>query len=162
MGIIGNNASSYYVETAAGIIIIQIVNGKLTSLKFAVDEKHCHNAIENCEIFDLDKRLKSYFDGEKVDFSDVPVDMSYLTDFGQKVMDQLRTVSYGCIISYSELAEMAGSPRAARAVGNVMASNRTPVVIPCHRVVAAKGKIGGFGLGIECKRILLKLEGISL
>ena len=77
----------------------------------------------------------------------------------------MREVGWGETVSYGELAEMAGRPRAARAVGSAMASSPLPFVIPCHRVVAAGGKIGGYGNGrnaIALKRRLLAREGVTL
>ncbi len=74
-----------------------------------------------------------------------------------------RDVRWGETVSYGELAEMAGRPRAARAVGNAMSRNPVPIVVPCHRVVAAGGRIGGYGLsGVPTKRFLLSLEGVEL
>jgi methylated-DNA-[protein]-cysteine S-methyltransferase len=79
------------------------------------------------------------------------------------VLDTLvRDVPWGETVTYGELADMVGAPRAARAVGNVMAHNPVPIVIPCHRVVAAGG-IGGYGVaGVETKRSLLALEGVRV
>ncbi len=76
-------------------------------------------------------------------------------------MDQLRQVGYGETVSYGELAERSGSPRAARAVGTVMATNRIPLILPCHRVLGSAGRIGGFSApqGIDLKRRMLDLEG---
>ena len=76
----------------------------------------------------------------------------------------VREVGWGETVSYGELAEMAGRPRAARAVGTAMRSNPLPFVIPCHRVVAAGGRIGGYGGGrnaVELKRALLAREGVT-
>jgi methylated-DNA-[protein]-cysteine S-methyltransferase len=76
------------------------------------------------------------------------------------VRDQLRRIGYAKSISYGELASLAGAPGAARAVGNIMAKNPLPLVIPCHRVLAAGGRIGGFSApaGTEMKRHLLRME----
>jgi methylated-DNA-[protein]-cysteine S-methyltransferase len=74
-----------------------------------------------------------------------------------------RDVGWGETVSYGELAEMAGRPRAARAVGNAMSRNPVPIVVPCHRVVTAGGRIGGYGpSGVPTKRFLLALEGVEL
>jgi len=91
----------------------------------------------------------------------MPVDLSRVdTGFPRTVYETLRReVGWGETVSYGELAEMAGRPRAARAVGNAMSRNPVPIVVPCHRVVGADGSLTGFGGGIENKRWLLHHEG---
>ena len=94
----------------------------------------------------------------------MPVDLSMVdAPFRRAVYETLhREVSYGETVSYGELAEMARRPGAARAVGNAMSRNPVPIVVPCHRVVASGGRIGGYGLsGVRTKRFLLALEGRS-
>lgn len=109
-------------------------------------------------------RLQAYARGARDDFKDVPVLLDGLTDFAQGVVKSCRGIGYGRTLSYGQLAAKAGSPGAARAVGSVMAKNRIPLVIPCHRVVASAGAIGGFSApsGIGMKRRLLDLEGVEL
>jgi methylated-DNA-[protein]-cysteine S-methyltransferase len=111
-------------------------------------------------IMDIVERLKSYAAGEAVDFSDVQVDQQHLTDFGRRIVKACRRIPRGKTRSYGELATACGSPGAARAVGRVMAKNRYPLVVPCHRVLAAGGLIGGFSApqGLMMKRRLLELE----
>lgn len=111
---------------------------------------------------DLPGRLRRYFDGESVDLSMVPIDHSAYGPFHAKVIAAAQQIPYGTLVTYQELARMAGSERAARAAGSAMASNNTPIVVPCHRVVAAGGKIGGFGPGLDWKRDLLKIEGVEI
>ncbi|MEA1864606.1 MAG: MGMT family protein [Euryarchaeota archaeon] len=101
--------------------------------------------------------LVLYFSGEVVDFSDCEVDLSYLSDFEQKVLLEVRKIPYGSVVTYSMLAERIGRRGAARAVGNALRKNPALVVIPCHRVVAKNG-IGGYVLGVDAKRGLLELE----
>ena len=112
---------------------------------------------------DLVSRLEGYAAGDEVTFDDVPVDLSHLTAFQQKVVRACRRISRGKTRTYGELAAAAGSPGASRAVGSVMANNRLPIVIPCHRVVGAGGSIGGFSApdGLDMKRRMLALEGLS-
>jgi methylated-DNA-[protein]-cysteine S-methyltransferase len=93
----------------------------------------------------------------------VAVDLSdYAPHPGVDVLQTLRReVGWGETVTYGELAEMAGRPRAARFVGNVMARNPIPILIPCHRVVAAGGRLGGYGAtGTDTKRWLLEREGV--
>jgi methylated-DNA-[protein]-cysteine S-methyltransferase len=96
----------------------------------------------------------------------VPIDLAGVNGFRRVVLETLvREVGWGETVSYGELAEMAGRPGAARAVGTAMATNPLPFVIPCHRVVAAGGRIGGYGGGPEAialKRSLLAREGVTL
>jgi len=111
-------------------------------------------------IVDVVERLARFAQGEPVDFSDVVVDESHLTPFGKRVVKACRRIPAGQTRGYGELAAESGSPGAARAVGQVMARNRYPLVVPCHRVLAAGGLIGGFSApqGLIMKRRLLDLE----
>ncbi len=110
----------------------------------------------------LAERFARFFAGEHDDFHDVELDLEDTTAFQRAVAEALRRIPYGEIVTYGELAAVAGHPGAQRAVGTLCAHNRFPVVIPCHRVIAANG-IGGYGsLGNEYKRRLLALEGVSL
>jgi methylated-DNA-[protein]-cysteine S-methyltransferase len=106
----------------------------------------------------LADRFRRYFAGERVAFDDVEVDLSWGTDFQLALAEALRDVPYGETVTYGELAALAGRPNAQRAAGTFCAGNRFPLVVPCHRVVAAGG-LGGYGsLGGEYKRRLLELE----
>jgi methylated-DNA-[protein]-cysteine S-methyltransferase len=108
---------------------------------------------------ELGERFAAYFAGAADSFDDVELDLDDWTPYQRALADALRAVPYGETVTYGELAALAGSPGAARAAGTFCAGNRFPLVIPCHRVVAANG-IGGFGsLGVEYKRRLLELEG---
>lgn len=108
----------------------------------------------------LQKRLVDYAAGKQVKFDDVPLALPELTDFQRRVLEQTRKIGYGKTLPYGELALRAGFPRAARGVGSVMSHNRFPVIIPCHRVVASQGKLGGYSgpQGICLKEQLLALE----
>lgn len=108
------------------------------------------------------ERLRAYFSGGRVDFARTEVDVEGWTAFQQDVLAALRDVRYGEVVSYSELARLAGYPKAQRAAGTFCARNRFPLVVPCHRVVSSDG-IGSYGsLGLDYKRRLLALEGVSL
>ena len=116
---------------------------------------------QNGLLADLAERLERYAAGEPVDFSDVRVDESHLTPFGKRIVAACRRIGWGSRRSYGELAVECGSAGAARAVGQVMAKNRFPLVVPCHRVLGAGGSLGGFSApeGLRMKRRLLDLEG---
>ncbi|WP_326599614.1 methylated-DNA--[protein]-cysteine S-methyltransferase [Streptomyces sp. NBC_01803] len=104
--------------------------------------------------------LTAYFEGGLRDFR-LPLDWSLVSGFtGQVLRELAATVPFGSVVGYRELAARVGDPGAARAVGAAMGANPLPVVVPCHRVVAADGGIGGFGGGLETKRALLALEGV--
>ena len=105
-------------------------------------------------------RLLSYAEGENVDFADIEIDESHLTPFARRVSRHCRNIQYGQTLTYGQLAKKAGSPSAARAAGSVMSKNRYPLVVPCHRVVAANRQLGGFSApgGTDVKRNLLSME----
>lgn len=113
----------------------------------------------------LDCMLSRYFKGDPVDFSRVPVQLS-VSRFQNAVLNQLRQVTYGEVRSYQWLAVNSGNPKAVRAVGGALGRNPVPIVIPCHRIIASKGALGGFmqghPAGSRLKSYLLKLEGVSL
>jgi methylated-DNA-[protein]-cysteine S-methyltransferase len=94
-------------------------------------------------------------------YSPVPIDLSGLSEFQLKVLKMLQRVPRGEVQTYAELARKAGKPGAARAVGNTMARNPVPILIPCHRVVPASGGTGNYGLGKARKRELLQREGAA-
>ncbi|BCA80004.1 methylated-DNA--[protein]-cysteine S-methyltransferase [Desulfuromonas sp. AOP6] len=104
-------------------------------------------------------QLQDYFDGHRRQF-ELTLDFSRLPAFTRKVLTTLSRVDYGRTLTYGELATLAGSPRAARAVGRAMATNPFPIVVPCHRVVGGGGKLTGYsgGKGLATKQWLLDLE----
>jgi methylated-DNA-[protein]-cysteine S-methyltransferase len=104
--------------------------------------------------------LQDYARGQKVDFRSVPIDIDKLTLFQRTVLQRCREIPYGETITYAGLAAAAGSPAAARAVGNVMRTNHFPLLIPCHRVVGSGGSLGGYSApdGLDMKQRLLHLE----
>jgi methylated-DNA-[protein]-cysteine S-methyltransferase len=107
----------------------------------------------------LAERFRAYFAGDDVAFDDVEVDLEDETPFGRDLADAVRAVPRGEVVSYGELATLAGRPGAARAAGSFCARNRLAIVVPCHRVVSADG-LGSYGsLGLDYKRRLLALEG---
>jgi len=107
----------------------------------------------------LEEGLTAFFLGKPVNFCHIPIDWSGYTPFQRAVLDVIRGLRFGEVMHYGQVACMAGYPRAARAAGNALGKNRTPVVIPCHRVVRADGSLGGFSGKPEWKKYLLRLEG---
>ena len=107
------------------------------------------------------RQLDEYFAGERQEF-ELEVDLGPAREFGRAVLEQLARVPYGELTTYGTLAERAGRPRAARAVGTIMNRNPVPIVLPCHRVVGSTGSLVGYAGGLDRKRTLLELEGSLL
>ena len=107
------------------------------------------------------RQLDEYFERRRHEF-DLDVDLRLTADFSRRVLEELAKVPYGETTTYGELAARAARPRAARAVGMVMNRNPLPIVLPCHRVVGANGKLVGYGGGLDRKEQLLRLEGAIL
>ncbi len=106
------------------------------------------------------RQLRAYFRGELKKFN-LPLAMEG-TDFQLRVWNALRAIPYGETVSYAQLAERIGNPKAVRAVGSANGSNPIPIIIPCHRVVGSNGSLTGFGGGLSTKRKLLELESKQL
>jgi methylated-DNA-[protein]-cysteine S-methyltransferase len=109
---------------------------------------------------DVMDRLRRFAEGEPVDFSTVPLSLEHLSPFARRVVAACRRIGWGHVSSYGDLAAACGSPAAARAVGSVMARNCFPLIVPCHRVLAAGGALGGYSApdGLRMKRRLLAME----
>jgi len=106
------------------------------------------------------RELDEYFGGQRQDF-DLPLDLSLSRGFRLLVQRLLPEIGYGQTRTYRQVAELAGSPRAIRAVGTACATNPLPVVVPCHRVLRADGTIGGYIGGPDAKAALLRLEAAA-
>lgn len=112
------------------------------------------------QISRLVEKIMKHLDGDLQDFRDVPVDLSAAAPFARRVLEAARHVPPGRTTTYGELARIAGRPDASRAVGQIMGANPVPLIIPCHRVVGAGGKSGGFSAygGRMTKADLLAIE----
>ena len=106
------------------------------------------------------RELKEYFDGRRKEFC-FPLDLRG-TSFQKRCWKALLRIPYGKTRSYAEIAADVGAPRAFRAVGQANHHNPIAIVVPCHRVITADGKLGGYGGGLEMKEKLLQLEGATL
>jgi len=106
------------------------------------------------------RELDEYFAGKRRKFT-VPLDL-HGTPFQLEVWQTLRRIPFGKAVSYGEEARMLGKPKAARAVGSANGRNPIPIIVPCHRVVAGDGSLGGYSAGLPMKRKLLALEGVSV
>ena len=108
------------------------------------------------------RAIKRYFAGIAVDFSDIPLDLHNATPFRHDVWLAARAIPWGETASYAGLAKrMSRSPGTARAVGQALGANPIPIIIPCHRILAADGSLGGFSAGLDWKRELLGIENIA-
>ena len=110
---------------------------------------------------DLHHRLKTYFNGEDVAFTDLVLDVDDATAFYRRCWEACRSIPRGETRTYRWLACEAGAPNAPRAAGQTMARNRMPIIVPCHRVIGSDGSLRGFGSGTErldLKRLLLEME----
>lgn len=107
---------------------------------------------------DITFKIIRYFNGEKINFDNVPITLRNFTDFGLKVLYNCRQIPYGKIITYKDLAKKVRRPKAYRAVGNILGKNPIPIIIPCHRVIGSDGELHGFTGGMNIKKALLKLE----
>jgi methylated-DNA-[protein]-cysteine S-methyltransferase len=109
--------------------------------------------------------IRRYFEGERIDFSQVPVDLGSLDPFFSRVYAEVRKLGWGETTTYGTVAKTLGAePQAARTVGQAMASNPVPLIVPCHRVLAAGGKLGGFSApgGSDSKARMLEIEGVAM
>jgi methylated-DNA-[protein]-cysteine S-methyltransferase len=130
-------------------------NTALHSIKFLKPgEEH-----KEKKTLDATIELERYFEGEVIEFSS-DLDISHLSPFEQKVLEETRNIKYGRTMTYSQLAEKIGCG-GARAVGNAIGKNPIPIIIPCHRIVAKKG-IGGYSSGIDIKIRLLEFEKLNV
>lgn len=161
------------LETPIGLLLLAATRTGLVQVVFHADARTVRRALTRLEqlfggppltgiphLATAVSELSAYFDGRLRTFT-VPLDWSLASGFSARVLRILACdVPYGGVVGYQDLADRAGEPGAARAVGAAMGSNPLPVVVPCHRVVASDGGIGGFGGGLETKRLLLALEGV--
>ena len=108
--------------------------------------------------------IQSYLAGRKVEFQAIALDLAGVSPFRRSIYEAARAVDWGRTVSYGELAERAGVPGAARAVGQALGQNPVPLIIPCHRILAAGKAAGGFSAfgGTDTKMRLLALEGVRL
>jgi methylated-DNA-[protein]-cysteine S-methyltransferase len=106
------------------------------------------------------RQLDDYFAGRRESF-ELPVDWALARQgFGRRVLDAATRIPFGAALSYREVAERAGNPRAVRAAGSALGANPIPIVVPCHRVLRTGGGLGGYAGGLDVKEQLLRLEGV--
>jgi methylated-DNA-[protein]-cysteine S-methyltransferase len=172
----GRGAHHYHVfETAGGFCGIAwnsvgITRFQLPARSAQATERNLLRRLHNAEpgtpppeVAQAVAAVRQYFAGEKVDFSAIAIDLDVKDEFFRRVYALVRRVSWGDTTTYGAVAkELGAGPEAARDVGQAMAKNPVPLIIPCHRVLAAGGKVGGFSApgGVTSKIRMLELEGI--
>lgn len=175
-------STTYIYRTDLPMMTLVVNNGKLIALDWFTQKTEKLlgklqaqadfvdiDTLKDDKSADLDKvillkivnELDEYFSGTRTEF-DVPLDISQGTSFQQKVWLELLKIPYGTTTSYAKLAKNIGKPTAFRAVANANGRNPISLIIPCHRVIASDGGLGGYTGGLEIKRILLDLESHSL
>jgi methylated-DNA-[protein]-cysteine S-methyltransferase len=163
-------------DTAHGVAAIAWSRGAVTAFRLPGETAHeaersllrrlpdAQRGDPPAEIAEVIARAVRYFAGEAVDFTDVAVDLGAQEPFFAAVYDAVRKLGWGEITSYGAIARSIGAaPEAARAVGQAMARNPAPLIVPCHRVLAAGGRVGGFSApgGSFSKARMLELEGVG-
>jgi len=141
------------INTPIGGLAIYEKDGTVVHVKFVDDKLMTPKSVL---LQNAVKQFDEYFNGVRHEF-DLPM-RPHGTDFQKKVWECLRAIPYGETITYGQLAALIGKPGASRAVGNANGRNPLPLIIPCHRVVASGGGLGGFSCGIWRKEYLLGLE----
>ncbi|HWA99245.1 MAG TPA: methylated-DNA--[protein]-cysteine S-methyltransferase [Pirellulales bacterium] len=147
-----------------GIQRLTFAHGTPDQAARAVANYPCDSRIVEPDDDTLAARLRAYAAGQEDDFLDVALDLpSSLSEFALRVTNRCRRIAWGSTMSYGELASSVRAPGAARAVGSVMARNPVPILVPCHRVLGASGRLGGYsmGSGLPVKRRLLSLERVA-
>jgi methylated-DNA-[protein]-cysteine S-methyltransferase len=147
-------------QSPFGPLLVETGPKGVRAVTFRANARRKSDVCKECRT--IERAFERYFSGEAEALVEVKVDLSGArTEFNRRVLQKLHdSVSPGETTSYAALAAAAGRPGAARAVGSAMANNPVPIVVPCHRVLASNGGLGGYGGGLSMKRRLLQLEGI--
>lgn len=150
-----------HIKSPVGII-------EITANKFGICKLDFINHFKDYKtkneiLLEAKNQIEAYFNKKLTKF-DLPLDTTWATPFALKVYKALLNLKIGEIISYAELAKVAGNKKAQRAAGSANSKNQIPIIIPCHRVIASNGKIGGYSAaeGIKTKIWLLEHEGVDI
>jgi O-6-methylguanine DNA methyltransferase len=159
------------VASPLGPLYVAARDGRLYRVDFEVSEASFVASLDPqarverdpAALANVRKQLRAYFDDAHLRF-DLPLDLDRLTPFQQLVLSTVRRIPVGAVWTYGQVARAIGKPKASRAVGQALGRNPVPIVIPCHRVIAGDGSLGGYsgGGGLASKRLLLQLEGALL
>jgi O-6-methylguanine DNA methyltransferase len=159
------------VASPLGSLYVAARDGRLCSVDFFVSEEDflagldpLARAERNPEaLAHIAEQLRAYFGDPHFQFS-LPLDLDRVTPFQSSVLNTIRRIPVGVVWTYGQVARAIGKPKASRAVGQALGRNPVPIVIPCHRVIAGDGSLGGYsgGGGLASKRLLLQMEGVLL
>lgn len=153
-----NEIYTAFYHSPIGIIKILASNTHILSLDITTEITKCAKNSEPLQL--CLKQLNEYFEGKRKKFN-LPLKIEGTT-FQKKVWFELSRIPFGTVISYKDLAKKVGKPKAFRAVGNANGKNKFPIILPCHRVIASDGTLGGYGLGLPRKKKLLDHEEVPL
>ncbi|HTZ04309.1 MAG TPA: methylated-DNA--[protein]-cysteine S-methyltransferase [Gaiellaceae bacterium] len=158
-------------DTPVGALLVGVTDHGICRISFDPDPEreleelarlHGSRVLRSSKPLDrVHRELDEYFAGRRHHF-DLETDLRAQPEFNRRVLAELARVDYGTTTTYGALAKQSGAPDAARAVGTVMNRNPVPIVLPCHRVIGANGKLVGYGGGLDRKELLLRLEGAIL
>ena len=146
----------FFYDTIIGRMTIEESDNCITYVHFGEVRRPDSNIIETDLLKRAGQELKEYFEGTRLSF-DLPLKMEG-TEFQIKVWNALLQISFGETRSYKEIAEAVGNPQGSRAVGNANNKNKISIIVPCHRVIGANGKLVGYEGGLDIKEKLLNLE----
>lgn len=156
------------VTTPVGSVFIGLTEHGVCDLTFGQASEHDYRAAllrrapevwrDDVALMPVAEQLAAYFARRLTRFT-VPLDLRQVTPFTARVLRETRKVRFGRLTSYGALADRLGSPGASRAVGGALGRNPVPIIVPCHRVLAQGGRLGGFTGGLTTKRLLLRVEG---
>ena len=152
-----NSSPAYIWNSPIGPLGIVTSDGGVVRIQFTHEQNGETTAHADATARQCITELEQYFDGTRRDFT-VPLDLRG-TSFQLACWNALLRIPYGEIRTYAQQASVVGSPRGFRAVGAANGSNPIPIIVPCHRVLATGGKLGGYGGGLDLKERLLRLEG---
>ncbi|MDE7389779.1 MAG: methylated-DNA--[protein]-cysteine S-methyltransferase, partial [Lachnospiraceae bacterium] len=146
-----------YYRSPIGTLMISDNGKELIGLTLSANGCQTENSSKTSVVSQkLSVQLDEYFSGKRKNF-DIPIHFGG-TDFQNKVWYELTQIPYGCTKSYGEIARAIGNPKSCRAVGGANNKNPIMIVVPCHRVIGADGKLVGYAHGTEMKKFLLELE----
>jgi methylated-DNA-[protein]-cysteine S-methyltransferase len=158
-------------DSPVGLLLVATTDAGLCRIDFDPEPERAVEALGRCfgprvlrasgPLDEARRELDEYFSGRRQQF-ELDIDLRPVPAFQRQVLTELGRVPYGRTATYGGLASRVGKPRAARAVGGALNRNPVPIVLPCHRIVGSDGRLVGYGGGLERKRALLALEGITL
>jgi methylated-DNA-[protein]-cysteine S-methyltransferase len=157
----GEKRTLFTVETSLGFIAITASNKRLLFLALPTLQLSGPRPNPPPEFAEIVDRVKAYCNGTRISFSNCDLDLGDATPFQAIIWEITRSIPYGETRSYRWVAEQTCKPEAVRAVGQALGKNPLPIIIPCHRVIASDGGLGGYNGGLEMKRCLLQLEFAS-